>query len=209
VQILSHRGLWEAPLARNTLRAFVESFAAGYGAELDVRDAAGELLVSHDPPLGSELRLNDVLREYRDAGQPGTLAINIKADGLASAILDCCNSWAITSFFCFDQSVPDLMNYMAVGVPAFTRQSDIETAPILYERAAGVWIDSFYDENWFDESALQMHLDAGKHLCLVSPELHGRTQIGAWSRWASWGACAGANVFVCTDRPHELAALLS
>lgn len=208
MQILSHRGRWRVPSERNTLKAFSRSFADGYGTELDVRDDCGELVVSHDPPPPGTMRLDTVLRAYVDAGQPGALAINVKSDGLAASIAEACERHGVSSFFCFDQSVPDLFGYLERGVPTFTRQSEVEPSPPLYDRVAGVWLDSFFDDGWFDERVLTRHLDGGKRVCMVSPELHGREPVEAWERWVSWAACDSEAVLVCTDRPDELSGML-
>jgi glycerophosphoryl diester phosphodiesterase len=83
MQILAHRGLWADPDDRNSLGALRRALDAGHGHETDVRDRLGELVISHDPPTGTEaLPLSSLLAAYRSSGSTATLAINIKSDGL-------------------------------------------------------------------------------------------------------------------------------
>jgi glycerophosphoryl diester phosphodiesterase len=48
VHILAHRGLWKTASEHNRLEAFRHALESGYGIEVDVRDASGELIVAHD-----------------------------------------------------------------------------------------------------------------------------------------------------------------
>lgn len=189
----------------NTLGAFARSFDAGFGAELDVRDANGQLVVSHDPPADEAVSFAGVLKEFEVAGQPGALAVNVKADGLGPAIARACADHGVTEYFTFDHSVPDLMTYLAHGIPAFTRHSDVERSPVFYDESCGVWLDALRDGGWFSERVLTGHLDRGKQVCVVSPELHGRDYRGSWAAWSMWPAFLSGDVMVCTDCPRELA----
>lgn len=86
--LLAHRGLWRTPQEKNSRQSFRDAFAGGYGVELDVRDAGGALVISHDPvdPARAPLMFGDVLADYAAAGMPGRIAINVKADGLSAMI---------------------------------------------------------------------------------------------------------------------------
>lgn len=201
MQAISHRGLWRSRAERNTLRAFEQSFAAGFAAEVDVRDLDGELVVSHDPPRRGALTFETVVAAHREAGSPGTLAVNVKADGLGQALLEILEG--TPRWFAFDMSVPDAVQYARSGVPFFARQSEHEVVPSLLGQARGVWIDCF-ESDWIDESTIQDHVTAGRLVCLVSPELHGRPHEHEWTRWSSWPVMALTAVHVCTDLPHEL-----
>jgi glycerophosphoryl diester phosphodiesterase len=198
VQIISHRGFWLSPDERNTGDAFARSFDSGFGAEIDVRDLAGELVISHDPPLAGALTLAAVLEAHADAGFPGELAINVKADGLCAplqAALADTPRWTA-----FDMSVPDAVQYVRAGAPILTRQSEHEPAPSLYAQSVGVWLDAF-DGEWFTEELVREHLEAGKRVCLVSPELHGRSHTAAWRRWGEWDVRDHPGLAICTDHP--------
>jgi glycerophosphoryl diester phosphodiesterase len=206
VEIITHRGHWTTSAERNTLAAFERSFAGGMGAEIDVRDLGGSLVVSHDPPRAGALALEQVLAAHAAHGRPGVLAINVKADGLAAVVTSALV--ATPRWFAFDMSVADTLQYTRAGVPYFTRQSEFETDPVLYEHAAGVWIDCF-ERDWVQESTLSDHLHAGKAVCLVSPELHGRACDAAWNAWSTWDVRHEEAVSICTDLPEQAGRRLS
>lgn len=206
MEIITHRGHWTTPAERNTLAAFERSFAGGNGAEVDVRDLDGRLVVSHDPPRFGALALDDVLAVHAAHGHPGTVAINVKADGLVSPLAAALAE--TPRWFAFDMSVPDTLHYARACVPYFTRQSEFELEPPLYERAVGVWIDCF-ERDWVDESTVCGHLEAGKAVCLVSPELHGRPYTRVWDTWRTWDVRQHRALSVCTDHPDRAAQDLS
>jgi hypothetical protein len=205
--IISHRGWWTTRDERNAPVAFERSFAADFGTETDVRDDRGRLVIAHDPPAGGEPTLDDVLALHRRHGAPGPLALNVKADGLQDLLAAAVAAHDVPDWFAFDMAVPDAVGYAARGLPFFTRHSEHEPHPALYEPATGVWIDCF-ERDWLDEPGLRAHLDAGKRACLVSPELHGRDPEPAWRAWAGWDALRSPGAIVCTDRPDALAEVL-
>jgi hypothetical protein len=204
--IISHRGYWRDPGERNTARAFERSLALGFGVEADVRDDRGRLVIAHDPPLGDEPELAELLGAYAEHSASGPLAINVKADGLQSLLADALASTS-APWFVFDMSVPDALGYARAEIPYFTRQSDYEPEPSLYEGAVGVWVDCF-EHDWKDEGAVTGHVDGGKEVCLVSPELHGRAPEAAWELWSAWPVVADPRVIVCTDLPEAAAEAL-
>lgn len=201
MRILSHRGLWTRAEERNTAAAFARAFEAGFGAEIDVRDEARALVVSHDPAPGGTLRLRDVLDLHRRLGPRLPLAFNIKSCGLAEALFGMVQDYGVTEHFVFDMTVPDALDYVRRGLPAFTRVSEYESEPAFYTLASGVWLDCF-SEDWIDEGAITPHLSSGKAVCLVSPELHGRSHSPVWTRWARMSCAAAPNLYLCTDHPE-------
>jgi glycerophosphoryl diester phosphodiesterase len=200
--LLAHRGLWAVASARNTLQAFSDAFANGWGVELDVRDLAGEPVISHDPPAAGALAFGAVVEEYLAHGTPGLLAVNVKADGLPAMLAAALARVPAERWFAFDMSVPDTRGYQSAGLPYYTRHSDLESAPALYDAARGVWLDDFAGA-FIDEAKIAAHLDAGKHVAVVSPELHGRDHGGVWSQWRRWAVWGDPRVHLCTDHPLE------
>ena len=198
--VLSHRGYWLAPAEKNTVVAFRRSFDLGFGTETDVRDRGGELVISHDPPRGGEM----LLAEFLDllGGRNLPLALNVKADGLAEGIRDALAGRGLTKWFVFDMSVPDTLRQLLVGNPVYTRASEYEPAPVLLDRAAGIWADGFQGE-WWDAEILGKWADRQRPVCLVSPELHGRDPAAAWDRLALVRASGVEGLQLCTDRPEE------
>ena len=195
MKIISHRGWWHAPAEKNTPLAFQRTIAGGYGTETDVRDSFGRLVVSHDPAGDDAMVWDDLLALFDGSGLP--LAVNVKADGLspllAKAFGRCDVPW-----FAFDMSGPETVRYAAAGLPFYTRHSDVEPEPILYAEASGVWLDAFRGD-WFDRNVVSRHCDAGKAVCVVSPELHGREPRRLWERLSG----IAGDVTLCTDLPDE------
>jgi hypothetical protein len=188
------------PGERNSLPALSRAFAQGWGAELDVRDLDGSLVISHDPPRGETLLLRTVVDAYLAHGCPGSLAVNIKADGLGDALAECLRDVAPSRWFAFDMSVPDTLLYARSGLPFFTRHSDVEPTPALYHRASGVWLDDF-DGGFVTEQRIAEHLASGKRVAVVSPELHGRDHTAVWREWRTWPVWRSDDVMLCTDHP--------
>lgn len=195
MKIISHRGWWRTQAEKNTPIAFRRSLEGGYGTETDVRDYAGRLVVSHDPAQDDAMPWDDLLNLFDGTGLP--LAVNVKADGLAFLLARAFERRAI-SWFAFDMSGPEMVRFAAAGLPFYTRHSDVEPEPILYAQASGVWLDAFHGD-WFDHSTVARHLDAGKSVCIVSPELHGREPQRLWAQLSN----LKGEVTLCTDLPME------
>jgi len=211
VQIVAHRGVWQTPEQGNQWPALAGAWSQRWGVETDIRDYRGELIVHHDVPpasLTAPTRLSEVLAGFVRAGQPAWLALNIKSDGLAEAIAAAAQPLGLSRYFCFDMSIPDSLPYLRRGVPVFVRQSEYELEPALYEQAAGIWLDSF-SSDWFSAELIRQHLRRGKHVCVVSPELHRRDPLRVWSSVAEAAASASdhAQLMICTDKSTEFSRL--
>lgn len=199
MKILAHRGWWHVPAEKNTEAAFRRAFENGFGVETDIRDQEGVLKISHDMPVGSDVMDFDTFLDlHKGCPGAGTIALNIKADGLQKATRAALDRKGVDDLFCFDMAVPDALGYFLNGFVTYTRHSELEPVPPYYDRAHGVWLDAFYSD-WITPEAVQKHLDAGKRVALVSPELHGRDHATAWDEWDD---LRGDNVAICTDLPH-------
>jgi len=184
--------------------AFRRSFANGYGIETDIRDLSGKIVISHDVPLGCHVSLQELLNEatHKSLYQPVTLALNIKSDGLLSLLEMEVRRHASLSVDCFvfDMSVPDMRSYLNSNFSVFTRLSDAEPVPAWFNLAAGVWLDAFECE-WYSLDDVRNLLASGKRVCIVSPELHGRSHHALWARLKPiWNNPA---LMLCTDYPDE------
>lgn len=203
MRIISHRGYWKEPAEKNTVAAFERSFALGFGTETDVRDLDGTLVISHDPPRAGALTFSEFVRVLDGRDLP--LALNVKSDGLAPAVAAALDEAGIRSAFVFDMSVPDMRGYLNTKVPAYTRLSEVERDPAWIDRSAGVWLDAF-DGLWYDATTIRRELEAGRAVCVVSPELHGRDPESCWALLESLTAEPGLTL--CTDLPEEALARL-
>lgn len=207
--ILAHRGWWLDPSEKNSRLAITRAFDAGFGVETDLRDLDGEVVVSHDPPTGTgHMTLIQLLELYKAAGEPGVLALNVKADGLQRALAAALDKTGVSNYFVFDMSVPDGLVYLRYGLTTFTRCSEYETAPSFLERAEGVWVDAF-DGDWVHGEHLASLSAAGKSLALVSPELHGRPHEAVWARWKAVADEAQGSLMLCTDFPDAANAVFN
>ena len=200
MRILSHRGLWTRPEEKNTAVAFERSFAGGFGTETDLRDHCGRLVVSHDPADERALGALDFLRVYKASGGSLPLALNIKADGLRGLLRPLLEQFQVSDYFCFDMSVPETFAYQREGLRFFTRESEFERSPSLYESAAGVWMDQLTAE-WITPADIERHLGAGKQVALVSPDLHSRPHLPFWQTLRGAGMGRAESLMLCTDHP--------
>ncbi|MCY1740374.1 phosphodiesterase [Ensifer sp. SL37] len=209
MQIISHRGYWHQPSEKNTRVAFERSFTLGFGTETDVRDALLEgeptLVISHDVPRGGELLFSDMIAIAKEHGSP-LLALNIKSDGLSDLLQRELAAAAYDNYFLFDHSVPDLIQCERRRLNCFTRLSEFEPHPPLYEASGvvGVWVDAFLPGRWYDADLIKRILDEGKHVALVAPDLHHRNEeLGTFLAWVTAsGLSKQTNLVICTDLPE-------
>lgn len=202
MRIIAHRGLWMKPEDKNTISALKRALDAGFGIETDLRDRDGRLVIAHDPatdssPLFSEF-LSDVSGIVTDTAM---LALNVKSDGLQPLVTEALRAVNPESAYVFDMSIPDTLGYRKTVVPIFVRQSEHEPEPILYESAAGVWLDSF-ERDWFGPELIRQHLDNGKIVAVVSPELHNRPYRMLWDMLKQFRGESEC-LQLCTDHPTE------
>ncbi|KWF85242.1 phosphodiesterase [Burkholderia cepacia] len=198
MKIISHRGFWLEREEKNTLAAFNRSFDQSFGTETDVRDLNGALVISHDPPKGGEMLLSEFLELL--TGRDLTLAINIKADGLAKGVVDAFKTSGLKNWFVFDMSVPDMRGYLAEGVPVYARLSEVEQTPSFADAVQGIWLDGF-DGVWYTPEVIEHYLTVGKDICIVSSELHGRDPAKQWEMLKTLKN--SERVTLCTDFPDR------
>lgn len=201
--VLSHRGYWKDAAEKNQPVAFHRSFDLGFGTETDVRDRGGELVISHDPPRGGEMTLDEMLDILGDRDLP--MAMNVKADGLADAVKAAfAKRPHLTRWFLFDMSVPDMVQQFKRANPVFARLSEYEpTVPDrILSQSVGVWLDGF-DGEWWTPALIDDLTQRGKTVCVVSPDLHKRDPAACWADLAAHPFARPGLVLVCTDRPEE------
>jgi hypothetical protein len=204
IRLLAHRGMWASPDERNSRTALATSFEHGFGVETDIRDSGGALVISHDPPAGGAVPATELVGWAAGSGSP--VAVNVKADGLSTLVAELFADSDV-DWFVFDMSVPETLRYAAAGLPYLTRHSDVEPEPVLYDAAAGVWLDAFHSD-WFGPDEIRRHLDAGKRVAVVSPELHGRAPERVWEWLSSLECGPDEDLLICTDHPHRLSEIL-
>lgn len=210
-RILAHRGLWSLPEEQNTLLALSAALEHGFGIETDVRDSAGELVVSHDVPVGGEVKLTELYRLIQTRSSAPPIALNIKSDGLAKEISRAFpqENDSFSNTFYFDMSLPQYIQYSRLDLPVAIRLSEYERVePLegLLERQPKkwVWLDAFNGDWWLDSEILA---DSSYAFVVVSPELHGRPHLSVWQTVKA-AIANGQDVYICTDFPIEFSRYL-
>lgn len=201
--VLSHRGYWKEASEKNTTVAFDRSFSLGFGTETDLRDSNSRLVISHDMANGQSLPAEAFLDIYKRHGGHLPLALNIKADGLQGELKRLLESYDVQNYFVFDMAVPDGLQYARLGFKTYTRQSEYESVPAYYDLAQGVWLDEF-NGHWLSDQVIEHHLNQGKSLCIVSPDLHRRDHLEAWQHYRQLEQRIGQDrIMLCTDFPEQ------
>jgi len=144
---------------------------SNHGAEIDLRLFEGEIILAHDPFTPGE-KLNVWLQNFHH----GTLILNVKEDGLENHIVKILQSMEIDDYFFLDQPFPTLRKSALANLPVALRLSENENPIEINDlKIKWIWLDSF-SGNW---SFLGKHAEWLRNgefkLCLVSPELQGRS----------------------------------
>ncbi len=203
MQILAHRGCWGNRVPRNSEKALRQALESGFGFESDVRDYQGRMVISHNIADETSPKAEQIFSWLHDFGDRYTFAVNIKADGLKEILRDYVQKYEIARYFLFDMSVPQMVEFADMGLRFFTRRSEVEPTPVMLDKAAGVWIDGFWSTEWITEAVLAGYLDDGKEVCLVSPDLHGKTDYSIfWDRLRGMDLDM-SHMLLCTDHPLE------
>lgn len=208
MKILSHRGYWKTPDEKNTSVAFHRSFSLGFGTETDVRDCAGKLVISHDAPSGGELLFEEFVDLYLSYDATLPLALNIKSDGIASRMSAILRDKQVADWFTFDMSIPDTLQQLKAGIPAFLRRSEYEDESILSEQSPGIWLDAF-KSRWYTSADIETYLRRGKKVCIVSPDLHMRDPLELWGHLKGTVASSHKDALLCTDLPEAALAFFN
>jgi hypothetical protein len=205
IEIISHRGFWKKDYDQNTADSFTRSFQSGFGVETDIRDLNGDLVISHDMPKNEHqpLTLDSFFELYKKINSSSTLALNIKSDGLPLLLKDKITKYHIKNYFVFDMSIPDMVGFIQNSLNCYTRQSELEKTPALYQESSGVWLDELYS-TWITEEIIEEHLKNNKKVCIVSPELHGRSFAQEWTKYKHMSKENPVfNITICTDYPDK------
>ncbi|MFS1977267.1 hypothetical protein [Vibrio splendidus] len=200
--IIAHRGFWFDISEQNTEEAFKRALSSGFGIETDLRDRNKSLVISHDMPDLESVTFDKFLNICDQHDSQNVLALNIKADGLQAPLKQ--SDIKNTHFF-FDMSVPDMLGYCNQAMPVYTRYSDLETVPSLYQESEGIWLDNFSDEK-LDLEALETFLKDNKKIVLVSPELHKKDESSYWSdlrEFINSNPQWSDSIGLCTDYPSK------
>lgn len=199
MQIIAHRGFWKTADEKNSFTALKRAVEYGFGFETDFRDSGGRILITHNPPIGNEFTADELFRLYAESGKKGTLAINIKADGLQDMMLELLNKYGIEDYFLFDMSVCDTLPYIGRKMKIASRSSEFEPYLPFYNDSEVVWVD-YFDGRTNIADELRKYIAGGKKPCIVSPELH---QLPYEPMWQMLKENGFTNIMLCTDVPDK------
>tara|TARA_B100000767_G_scaffold246204_1_gene245595 strand:- start:158 stop:745 length:588 start_codon:yes stop_codon:yes gene_type:complete len=144
-----------------------------FGVEIDIRSNNNDLILHHDPFQDGEL-----FDEWLKFFNHGTLILNVKEEGLEERVLKKMDDNKIVDFFFLDQSFPFLrktaMNGESRCALRVSEYESIDTVLSLSGKVDWVWVDCFskFPINLKEFNKLKKY---GFKLCIVSPELQGRT----------------------------------
>lgn len=144
-----------------------------YGVEVDIRSNDGRLIIHHDPFISGE-DFEAWLRHYNHS----TLILNVKEEGLEDRLIKLMKKYHIENYFFLDQSFPFLIKWSKLNehncAVRVSEYESIETALALAGKVDWVWVDCFTHFPLLCRDAERLQ-GAGFKLCLVSPELQGRS----------------------------------
>ena len=162
MQIIAHR--------KNTIDDLIQT-PKEFGVEVDIRSLNDDLILNHDP-FSDGVSFAKWLPFFNHK----ILILNVKEEGLETAILKLMNKFNIKSYFFLDQSFPFIIKSAQANIKkCAVRISDfesIQTAINLEGMIDWVWLDCF-EGNPISPDIVSICHDAGFKVCLVSPELHG------------------------------------
>ena len=204
-RIMCHRGYWSSelgitPLQKNSWEAFERAIDFGFAIETDLRDYAGSIIISHDVPTEQNSSSLVGFAKFLELNFPGTLALNIKSDGLVNLLSAFNRQLSLIDHFFFDLSIPELLQYQACELNTAIRISEYESLGLL--TAPYVWIDSFGQDHWNRKNISKLLLNSSIQFTFVSPELHGFDPANAWHEIGSL-FLENPNFRICTDFPRE------
>ena len=139
-----------------------------FSLELDVRDQNGDLVVSHDLPITSTIKLEDFLQKI---DKNKLIAINVKSVEIEKNLKKILSDANLKNYFTFDWPVPSLLKALKHNLICAFRLSEYEKDII--PNCDWVLIDSF-QSIWYDANFLNSLKNSGLKLAIVSPELHNR-----------------------------------
>ena len=169
-----------------------------FGIEVDLRDHDDRIVMQHDPfikPTAEDFEA--LLAAYRH----NVIILNVKSERIEFRVLELLEKYGVEKYFFLDSSFPMMRLLASQGekkqAVRFSEFEPIEYAVALAGQVDWVWIDCFTKLPLTEE--IYHRLKEHFKLCIVSPELQGRStdQIEEYSKQLS----AFPVDAVCTKRP--------
>lgn len=141
-----------------------------WGVEVDLRDAGRQIVLNHEPFKGGE-PFEDYLRHFRHR----LLILNIKSEGIETAVLRAVRRRRIPRYFLLDVTIPRMVALGRQGerhlAARYSEFESLDACLALGRWATWVWIDCFTRIPL--TPAIARRLRSRFKLCLCSPELEG------------------------------------
>jgi hypothetical protein len=145
-----------------------------YGIEIDLRDHGQRLVLQHDPFAGEgSVDFEDLLQCY----QHGLMIVNVKSERIEHRVLELVKKYRVQEYFFLDSSFPMIRTLIRAGerriAARFSEFEPLESVLALAGQIDWVWVDCFSRLPLTPAiyAALKQHFS----LCIVSPELQGRS----------------------------------
>lgn len=159
----------------NTLK-LLDEVSSEFGIEFDIREGINGIVVAHDP-WSESMAFEDFLKNVHHA----FYIVNVKSEGIEYEALRLLKKYNIENFFFLDCSFPMIVRLSKTGERRFairvSEYESIETALAMKEFVDWIWLDSFISLP--SKNVCSILKNSGFKLCLVSPELQGRTEDGS------------------------------
>ena len=146
-----------------------------YGVELDLRDDLnGRIYIQHNP-----FEPGEDFEEYLKNYHHGTMILNVKSERIELKILEMLPKYDVKTYFFLDSSFPMIWLLSQQGEKNIAlRVSEVEgldTPRNMAGKDDWIWVDCFSKIPIGKKEADELKA-LGYKLCLVSPELEGRTE---------------------------------
>lgn len=146
-----------------------------YGVELDLRDDLnGRIYIQHNP-----FEPGEDFEEYLKKYHHGTMILNVKSERIELKILEMLPKYDVKTYFFLDSSFPMIWLLSQQGEKNIAlRVSEVEgldTPRNMAGKVDWIWVDCFSKIPIGKKEADELKA-LGYKLCLVSPELEGRTE---------------------------------
>ena len=199
MKIICHRGLWKKKVQQNEKYACVMGQKMFDGIEIDLKNHAGEIVLSHDPINNGQTltRLEDLFKE----NQFSFYALNIKEDGLGPKLKKLIIKHKIKNYMCFDLSRPEWLTYRNLNLKSFDRFGDEDPLPTHIDQ--GLVLDIFNQRSYIKVITHLTRLTDQVDLFIISPGLHGQDPIQFWRKLKKLSLHWKGTLYLCTDHPQK------
>ena len=171
-----------------------------FGFEIDLRSNGNEIYLQHDP-----FKKGEPFAKWIKSYNHKLIVLNVKEEGLEEPLIELMYQNNIDDYFFLDQSFPFLRKTALMGekrcAVRVSEYENIETALSLSGLVDWIWVDCFNHFPLNNEDANRL-INAGFKLCIVSPELQGRSDHKHIKEFRSKIELLGINGnAVCTKYP--------